>query len=510
VIEDATGFRFHHDLTRELVLEDLYPARAGLLNLRAAKARADTPILAANHYWAAKDLLEQDDATQAGQAFLHVASVHAVGNDLEVGLQWFDRALQMARDVGQKIQILTDKARMLKFYRRYEEMDQVLTLAETLNDQTNPVRTVQVLNTRASYVIGRSSDVETTLELSQKALSILDQHPTIDHRAERADALSNMGAAFQTINDVEQARSKIEQALELHRQIGNQIRIGESLRVLGWSLSRMADPKAFEVIQEEIDLWTKLGNMQSIVFAHNDLGVHWFNVGDYNKAEEVLNQVISLSEQYGIEKVPSGTYNNLGAVYFMRQDFKNAEHAYQKAFEGVRLEHDALRTALILANLAEVSLYTHRPAAAEAFIVQGRLALRNTPHDAKLADLAWLEGEVHVLQNNLLQAQGCFLESQQLAQKSQRKSRLAQALARLARLNADLELAQQAFILLEVPATIAAIQAIQGQPEAALETIRSLNDSYEEYRLLVDLEHLTGNTQFTVLAEEVRMVFRAV
>jgi tetratricopeptide (TPR) repeat protein len=510
VIEDATGFRFHHDLTRELVLEDLYPARAGLLNLRAAKARADTPILAANHYWAAKDLLEQEDATQAGQAFLHVASVHAVGNDLEVGLQWFDRALEMAQDVGQKIQILTDKARMLKFYRRYEEMDQVLTLAETLNDQANPVRTVQVLNTRASYEIGRSSDVEKTLELSQKALSILDQYPTIDHRAERADALSNMGAAFQTINDVEQARSKIEQALELHRQIGNQIRIGESLRVLGWSLSRMADPKALEVIQEEIELWTKLGNMQSIVFAHNDLGVHWFNVGDYSKAEEVLNQVISLSEQYGIEKFPSGTYNNLGAVYFMRQDFKNAEHAYQKAFEGVRLEHDALRTALILANLAEVSLYTHRPAQAEAFIVQGRLALNSTPHDAKLADLAWLEGEVHVLRNDLSQAQNCFLESQQLAQKSQRKSRLAQAMARLARLNADLELAQQALALLEVPATIAAMQAIQGQSEAALETIRSLNDPYEEYRLLMDLEHLTGDSKFIVLAEKVRTVFRAV
>jgi hypothetical protein len=43
-----------------------------------------------------------------------------------------------------------------------------------------------------------------------------------------------------------------------------------------------------------------------------------------------------------------------------------------------------------------------------------------------------------------------------------------------------------------------------------LETIRSLHDPYEEYRLLLDLERLTGDTQFTVLAEQVRTVFRVV
>jgi tetratricopeptide (TPR) repeat protein len=509
VIEDATGFRFHHDLTRELVLEDLYPARAGLLNLRAAKARADTPILAANHYWAAKDLLEQEDATQAGQAFLHVASVHAVGNDLEVGLQWFDRASEMARDGQEQIRVLVEKARMLMLYRRYDLTEDVLALAERLDDESHPLTTVRVLNSRASYAMGRSNDTDFVLQLSKQAMTLLERDSIADN-SERAETLSNIGVAYEALFEIEHAKTYLEQALALHRQIGDRVKIGKSLRALGWLMARQGDSKAEAILNEEIQLWTDMGNKQSVVYAYNHLGVYWLNLEKYIQAETCFLKSIELAMQERIEHLIGLTYNNLGAVYFHTQKFDQAEHFYRKAKDIADAEQNQFRLALVLGNLAELFMYKHQPSDARSYTIQGRAVLNGTPHDAKLADLAWFEAETYVLEHDMLQARICFLESAALAQKAHHKSRLAQANSRLARLNADPELAQQAFDLLESTDTRAALQAIQGQSEVALETIRSLNDPYEEYRLLLDLERLTGDTQFTVLAEQVRTVFRVV
>jgi tetratricopeptide (TPR) repeat protein len=508
VIEDATGFRFHHDLTRELVLEDLYPARAGLLNLRAAKARADTPILAANHYWAAKDLLEPDDATQAGQAFLHVASVHAVGNDLEVGLQWFDRAFEMARDGQEKIRVLTEKARMLMLYRRYDLTEEVLALAELLDDESHPLTTVRVLNSRASEVLGRSSDADLALRLSKKALLILDQLSGTDAEIERAETLSNMGVSYEIIFDFQQAKPCLEQALELHRKIGDRVKIGKSLRVLGWFLARQTDPRAYEMLDEEIRLWNEIGNKQSVVYAYTHLGMYWLNLENHLEAEKCLLKSIDLAIQEQIEDSISLTYNNLGAVYFSTKEFQKAEKYYQKAAKIADLEKNNFRIALIFGNLAELSIYMRQPGKAREYTEKGRIALLGTIHDAKLADLVWFEAETHVLEGQIIQAQNCFLESKALAQKSQHKTRLAHANARLARLNGNLELAQQALELLESPNTRASLEAVQGQSEAALKTIKALNDTYEEYRLLLDLQHLTGNPYFLELAQGIRTPFR--
>jgi tetratricopeptide (TPR) repeat protein len=510
VIEDATGFRFHHDLTRELVLEDLYPARAGLLNLRAAKARADTPILAANHYWAAKDLLEREDATQAGQAFLHVASVHAVGNDLDVGLQWFDRAFEMARDGQEKIRVLVEKARMLMLYRRYEQTDQTLVQAEQLDDASDPLTTVRVLNTRASFANSRSNDAEIALDLSEKALFILENTKHQDLEIERAEILSNQGVAYQSLRLFEKAKPKIEEALIIHRKMGDQIKIGTSLRVLGWSLSMMGDTKAKEIIDEEIEIWKNLGNWQSLAFAYNDLGVHWLNAGDFEKAKTIFTQVIGLAKEKNLEKFPEGAFNNLGVIYFRNQEYAKAELAYRNALKSINSEHETLRTAVFLANLAETLLYMYRPEEALECVQQGQSLLKGTSHLAKLSELIWLEAEVHVCQNRFEMAKSRYLESQSLARQAQSNSRLMQANVRLARLSSDTQLAQEALELYLSPLTQATLQVVQGQFKTAIETIQSLNDPYEAFRLLLDLQFLTGDVQYTVLAEQARTVFRTI
>jgi tetratricopeptide (TPR) repeat protein len=135
------GTRFHHDLTREVVLTDLKASRRALMHLRAARSRASTPALSARHYLESRTTWDDSDATPAVNSMIEAGNLSALRGDLNAGLEWYGFALEHSSTPAARVRALTEQARTLERYGRHVDAMTALDQADVLNaNLTDPVQ----------------------------------------------------------------------------------------------------------------------------------------------------------------------------------------------------------------------------------------------------------------------------------------------------------------------------------------------------------------------------------
>ncbi len=509
-----TSIHFNHDLTLGVAKARLTPERQHILHLRAARARFDTPELAAQHYWSALEggTITLDAAQMAliSETFAKAGTSQSLRGDKLAGTLWFDRALERATTPTTRVRTLTRRARVSERLMRLDEASQDLDRADLLIAGLDAVTRASLLNARANLLGTYFWDAKATAELAYKALALLEGHNSIEVLVERGNALHNLGLAKWLEQDLQNAERYLRKALEIRRALGDLDKVGDTLQNLGLVLTDQVKPEAQEVFEEALELWQRLGNLSNSARTRANLGLLFWKLGELAQAEQFYELALKTVQPVGEEIISHAVYNNLGIVRFEQNKFYAARDAYQKALSSPRIATSKPSLMMFRSNLVEVEIQLGLWEDAQKNLEIGMDLLQQITngspsaisHFFQLTEFYLFKGDICALTSNFSEAVNAFQLASSTAKAGRMIDREAFALSKLARLQDNADVAHQAIELADVPMTRVALYTIERDFDSAQREVQKINNPFEEARLLLDFAFLTNDQHWHTRANQ--------
>jgi tetratricopeptide (TPR) repeat protein len=489
--------QMNHNLTRDATLERMSLERGQVLNLRAARVRQERPELAAMHYWRAMgegtEKLEGKDLRVATESFVSTGMTQMMRGDIENGNVWFERGLKHAPDIESHIRVLIQRARAHERLLEYEAASQDLEQAEILAKNAKPLTRVQVLNARGMIFVSCYRDAKNAERIANQAMEILSKITGTEAVQAQADALNTLGVAAWLLNDLEKAEKFHKRALSIRRAFKDQTKVANSLKNLALVQIKRKDIHAQDLLEEEIEIWTKLGSLLDLADVHADLGFLFWQLGDLKTAENHLERSLELSQPFVEKSAALNAYNSLGAIRFYQGKFLESRENYLKTLNFKAVKQSQAITAIVLSNIVEVELRL-------GLFNEARLNLRrafdllevisNPPLEALLH---WYNSELFAIQGDYSMAIQSFWQTYKSSQIGNRIQLESASLARLAYLESNPDLAIQALKIADNPLSQASNTIVQGNFLEAQKIASKMQDTFEYIRILQDIAFLTGD-----------------
>jgi tetratricopeptide (TPR) repeat protein len=352
------GMRFHHDLTREVVLSDLKASRRALMHLRAARSKATTPALAARHYLESRTTWDDSDATPAVNSMIEAGNLSALRGDLNAGLEWYGFALENAHTPIARVRALTEQARTLERYGRHNEAIAALDQADVLSaNVTDPVQRASTQIARANLLALKLGRLEEAQILVDSALTAVEGLKGEEAQLSTSDALNVAGTVARLRNELEKAAELFSKSLNIRRALDDKSRVIASLNNLGIVYMKLRDSRAEETYLACLRVSETIGDTVSATRVLNNLGVYYTEVmQNHKKASQTYQRVLKLQHDTGDSWGEAITLLNLGVSEFFLNEFIKARNYYQDALKIALVNHDIEHQVIILSNLVEVGL----------------------------------------------------------------------------------------------------------------------------------------------------------
>ena len=120
-----------------------------------------------------------------------------------------------------------------------------------------------------------------------------------DRRAESI-RLNNEGIELQSMNQFQEALEKLQQALNIVREIGEQQGEGSILSTIGISYKGLGNsPRALEFFQQALTTQIKINDLYGQVKTLNNIGAFYNDQGMYPAALDVFQQALAICERVG-------------------------------------------------------------------------------------------------------------------------------------------------------------------------------------------------------------------
>jgi tetratricopeptide (TPR) repeat protein len=295
------GASYGHDIVREVVQSDTKPVRRSLLNLRAAKARKAFPLRAAQHYFLSSEAWDDEgetsDTDAARKSYLEAAAQLTLRGELEEGLRWFDRALEISENLKTRIQIGLQKVATYERYGRYREALAALEVAEgLLLEVSDPILEAGALVAKAR-IIQQDGHYHPAVDLSQRALVLLGDRSSEASQVVRSEALVIMGWSHYLWKNLDTALELYQQSLELRKNLPDRSKMAGTLGSIGLILSKMGHEDAEKYLLECLSIREVMGDISGVSKALNHLGEYYFNTQQYHKSEEFFNKVLNIQKR---------------------------------------------------------------------------------------------------------------------------------------------------------------------------------------------------------------------
>ena len=150
---------------------------------------------------------------------------------------------------------------------------------------------------------------------------------------------NNIGSVYLTNNDLENAKSNFEKALQLNTTLNNQRFYGGLYNNLGIiHKTKKEYPKAFDYYKKALEIRLKLKDTAGVAQVLNNLGDCYYLVQDYPKSIDVLNRALSYSLQSGNLPSQMKAANFLSLAYEKAGDFKQSlenQRLYKQLYDSI-------------------------------------------------------------------------------------------------------------------------------------------------------------------------------
>ncbi len=347
------GTRFKHDLIREVVLEQIRPARKQILHLRAA--RYLSPVQAGIHALAAARAWEETDTPKMLLALLETGKQHSIRGDLTVALEWFGHAEQHSRNANEKLQALTERASALERYGRHEAALETLSKVEILEGSvTEPVLRSGAWLARANLLALKMHRLEEAQVLVNQAFTALEGLSYSAAQLARSDALNIQGTIYRLEKKYPEAATAFEASLSIRQALEDDVRTAKVLTNLAMTYTQLGDSRAEKTHKSCLDLFMKLEDEVGLTKTQINIGRFYTKHKVYDNALVAYQEALRLSQMLHDPWAEARAYLNLGVTHFYMKDFTLAKERYLVSLEKAKSLQDSENELLALLNLLEV------------------------------------------------------------------------------------------------------------------------------------------------------------
>ncbi len=360
--EDGAGYRFEHDLLREVVYERLDSDTRKTLHLRAAEALehehyARVEALAQHFYLAGVWEKAVPYLVQAGD---HARTVCAYRD----ALRSYDQALgaaeqQPAGDVdpatfweiqckrGAAATTLGDYGTALTAYQA------VLRLVES--DASKPTAAARVGTRRSAqiqalsglcFIHGQRNDYDQAHQVIRQAIELVAESPRL---VDRAEVCFQAGLIYFRQDDYAEARRLLEEALQLYNAIGADLDRAKCLLQIGFSLLRQVGPteQVVTYFTQALEIYRSQGDRFAEHSCLVDISGAYLNGGRLIEAVQTIDRCLSFFRSISAQ-------DDIAACLFTRGEACRRRGCYDEALEALR-ESLAICTQLERTAAAEVN-----------------------------------------------------------------------------------------------------------------------------------------------------------
>ncbi len=226
-----------------------------------------------------------------------------------------------------------------------------LTLAQpaaTPQDEKYLAAEKLVTEADALYAKGTAESRRTAIEKFQEAVALF--HVT-GHKKEEADALSNIGAIYNSLSEMQKAIEFFKQSLPLRREAGDRPGEAVTLNNFGVAYRSLGEmQKALEYYNQSLAVTRLTGDRDNQASTLNNIGAVYRALGEIQKALDAYAQALPLFHDLKNVRGEAVTLSNLGSVYkslgernkaleFYNQSLEKAREAQDRRIEGTTLNN---------------------------------------------------------------------------------------------------------------------------------------------------------------------------
>ncbi len=169
----------------------------------------------------------------------------------------------------------------------------------------------------------------------------------------RARALSAAVFLAALMGDLEPATARAEEAVALHRDLGDRWRIADAVHALGYVKAEGGDMLgARELFQESVNLLREAGDEDYAMWSTRSVGWTYHDTGDFDRAREIHEENLRRARRLGNEGVEATTLAVLGTIAVDQGRAEDAFGLIEAAYRLHRDQGELLEVATDLSRLA--------------------------------------------------------------------------------------------------------------------------------------------------------------
>ena len=221
------------------------------------------------------------------------------------------------------------------------------------------VRAADSKNLDALLASGRveisAGNPQAGLEFLNSAYSLATQ---FGNEEAKASIEQQMGAAYQALNNLDEALKNYTEALEIRKRLGLEKGVASSLNMIARVQDMMGNSQeALANYKESLAGFQRIGDRRSTAIILMNLGNYYLNHAEYEDALKSSNDALAILRDLGDEANQAITLNNLGAIRTYMENFQDALPYFQQAYqiqERLKLTDGMAET---LHDMAETNVY---------------------------------------------------------------------------------------------------------------------------------------------------------
>ena len=439
LVEEPSGYRYQHALTRQAVEAASSPVRAQLLHRRAGRAieESDPQAVAALafHFDAGgrvkKALTYHNLAAQRAKALFAWNEVEKHQSRMLGLLERLDPCRSNPDCLEQRGQVLADRAHSRFLQGRLEERDADLkslaNLAEASDDDglrlLATVHRVRYLNLGGQY--------QEAIAVTHEGLRLAER---LDDGSARCRLLAYVGFAHYFLGQPQPALAALESALGEAGEEADPEMWGRITHLLGYVHLHLGNyDRALAYNQQAYAHNRKTGDHNRVAWNLLDIGFLHVKLGRFAEAEQRLTEGLALARQVGARPAEAYALTYLGYLELYRGHYAAAADCMRQALpvqQAVHSEHGCVAVE-IGAGLAHHHLGDG--AQARQWLERAVERARSISHRRRLVDALIGRGLVEMADGKPPAAHRCLTGAVTVARDSECREGLAAGLAALAR-----------------------------------------------------------------------------
>jgi two-component system NarL family sensor kinase len=210
--------------------------------------------------------------------------------------------------------------------------------------------------------------------------------------------------------------------------------LAKSYNELTWQYRNVDQDKAIEYGNKAIELGQRTGFDKSVAQAYNDLGIIYFDKQDFAKALSLYQSSFEIRTKLKDDKGIAALYNKIGIVYQKEARYDSALSNAQKALAIYEKLNDKVGISYSLNNMGIVNQNVGNLDEALKYQQQS-IAIKEEIHDKLGLSGSYVNvGNIYVLKNNIPEAKNYFEKAEDILRQINNPEYLANNLNNLASL----------------------------------------------------------------------------